>query len=135
MHRLIVLCGAALLAGCDMPSPEFSGLAPTRIEVAGSLFDVRVNGAKAEAIRLNPEYAPRLGKIGLRAGVAIEAVSGCTVTRIDGDAAMVRAQLRCGSGRDRSVVPDQLTYDCDIDDGTRDRFGGNYTDMTCYLSS
>ncbi|MFY0680786.1 MAG: hypothetical protein JXR13_09465 [Thalassovita sp.] len=118
-----------------MPSPEFSGLAPTRIEVEGSLFDVRVKDAKAEAIRLNPEYAPRLGKIGLRAGVAIEAVSGCTVTRIDGDAAMVRAKMRCGSGRDRSVVPDQLTYDCDIDDGTRDRSGGNYTDMTCYLSS
>ena len=87
---------APALAGCNTPSPAFRGIAPTRITVEGSTFDVRIDGNRAEAIRLNPEYAPRLAAVAPRATVAIETVSGCTVSRLRGDQALILATLKCG---------------------------------------
>lgn len=84
-----------LLSACNTPSPGFRGIAPVRVTVDGSVFDVRVMGTLAEAIRVNPEYAPRMGPIGPRAARAIAQVSGCTVTRIGGDQAMIKAALDC----------------------------------------
>ena len=54
------------------PSPHFAGLPATRVIIEGSTFDVRVKSLQAEALRLNAEYAPRLGPIGVRASKAME---------------------------------------------------------------
>lgn len=81
-----------------MPSPAFRGTVPVRVEVEGSLFDVRVTGNRAEAMRLNPQYAPRFGPIRGRAAFAMEQVSGCRVVRLTGDQALAFGQLDCGGG-------------------------------------
>lgn len=130
---IFFLAFGALLSGCDMPSPAFSGIDPVRVVVDGSVFDIRIKANKAEALRLNMEYAPRLGVIGLRAGFAIEQVSGCTVTRIDGDAALVHATLRCGRGAQTPELPERLSYECEIDDFDA-RHADRYAvaDMICY---
>lgn len=81
-----------------MPSPAFRGTVPVRVEVQGSVFDVRVRGNRAEAIRLNPQYAPRFGPIRGRAAFAMERVSGCQVVRLTGDQALAFGTLDCGGG-------------------------------------
>ncbi|MGH1457629.1 MAG: hypothetical protein ACRBBT_01870 [Paracoccaceae bacterium] len=92
------LCAAALalgLAGCDTPTPAFRGVPATRIEVENSVFDVRVRGREAEAIRISSEYAPRLEGVAPRAVWAIERASGCHVTALSGDQALIHARLKC----------------------------------------
>jgi hypothetical protein len=93
-----------LLVGCDTPSPYFRGAEVTRIEVQGSVFDVRRRGKLAEAIRTNAEYAPRLGKIARRAEIAIETVTGCPVKELRGDAAVVLGILKCGKPDDLAKI-------------------------------
>ena len=108
----IVLSLAMLLAACNTPSPGFRGIAPVRVTVAPSVFDVRVKDRQAEAIRINSEYAPRMGPIGPRAAIAIEQVSGCKVRRLGGDQAMIRAALDCdGRGAPPPVPP---SYSCAV---------------------
>lgn len=92
--RLTVLAILALTA-CNTPSLDFAGQPATQVTVAGSTFAIRVADRRAEAIRLTPGYAPRLGPIGARAAFAMEQVSGCKVTKIKGDAAVVYGTLRC----------------------------------------
>jgi hypothetical protein len=104
-----------LLAACNTPSPGFRGVAPVRVTVGPSVFDVRVRDSQAEAIRLNTEYAPRMGPIGPRATLAIEQVSGCTVRRLGGDQAMIRASLNCGRKGTRPTPPSVPTsYSCAV---------------------
>ncbi len=86
---------ALFLAGCDTPTPAFRDVPATRIEVEDSVFDVRVRGRAAEAIRINSEYAPRLAGVAPRAVWAIERVSGCHVTALSGDQALIHARLKC----------------------------------------
>lgn len=95
MRFLIVLM---LLAGCNAPSPHYRGAEVTRVTVAGSTFEVRSKGRLAEAVRVNTQYAPRLGKIAPRAEVAMEAATGCDVVEIRGDAAKVTGILACQPG-------------------------------------
>lgn len=83
------------LVACDLPTPHFRGIAPVRVSVAGSDFEVRRRGRLAEAIRTNVEYAPRLGRIGVKAEMAIERATGCKVREIRGDAAVILAKLKC----------------------------------------
>lgn len=85
-----------LLMACNGPSPQFRNIEASRVVIDGSVFDVRVKGRRAEAVRINRQYAPRMGVVGVKAGLAIEAVSGCRVKRIEGDQAMIRASLACG---------------------------------------
>jgi hypothetical protein len=110
MIRLRLLIQVLALAGCNMPSAEFRGQPATRVTVHGSTFDVRVKGKRAEAVRINPEYAPRFGPIRERAGVAMAAVSGCKVLSVTGDQAQAFGRLNCGKGaapkRIRPVVLD-----------------------------
>ena len=89
-----------LLAACNTPGPEFRGLAATQVTVAGSVFDVRVRDDRAEAIRVNAQYAPRIGPIHARAAFAMQRVSGCRVGRMAGDQAQATARLHCGSRPD-----------------------------------
>ncbi len=87
-----------MVAGCNTPAPPFQGIAPTRVEVDGSIFDIRVRGEFAEAIRINRQYAPRLGPIRTRAAIAIAQVSGCRVKGVLGDQALMTANLDCARG-------------------------------------
>ncbi|SFT33252.1 hypothetical protein [Sedimentitalea nanhaiensis] len=84
-----------LLAACGGPSPYFRAAPATRITVADSVFDVRVRGALAEAVRINPQYAPRFGPIRGRAAFAMAKVSGCKVVEIRGDQAVATGVLSC----------------------------------------
>ncbi len=83
------------LAACSGGSPHFMGTPATVVEVEGSTFAVRVKGDLAEAVRTNPQYAPRMGPIGGRAAQAMEQVSGCKVREIRGDQALILGILDC----------------------------------------
>ena len=83
------------LAGCNTPSMGFRSIEPVKLTVEGSNFDVRVNGTRAEAVRTNKQYAPGRGRMGDRASVAIEKVSGCILKRFGGDQAVIFAELDC----------------------------------------
>ncbi|MFD1509583.1 hypothetical protein [Lacimonas salitolerans] len=101
-----------MLAACNTPSPGFRGIDPVRVKVGPSVFDVRVQDGQAEALRINSDYAPRMGPIGPRATLAIEQVSGCTVRRLGGDQAMIRASLNCGKVDAPPPVPP--SYSCAV---------------------
>jgi len=88
----------AALPACDTPGPAFRDVVPVRMHLGGSSFDIRVTDRQAEAIRLDPRWAPRLGAVGAPAVLAIEAVSGCRVARLRGDQARMVAALDCGGG-------------------------------------
>lgn len=89
----------------------FRGIAPTKVSVDGSTFDVRVKGLLAQAIRTNVQYAPRMGPIGKRAKAAIEQASGCEVYRVGGDQALISAVLDCGKGPPQPL-PIVNDYEC-----------------------
>ena len=59
------------------------------------MFDVRIRGAGAEAIRTNMEYAPRPGPIMDRARKAMMQASGCRVVAMTGDQALAFGKLDC----------------------------------------
>lgn len=107
--RCVSLFLALLLCGCDTPSPSFQGAAAARITVGESVFDVRIADRRAEAIRLNSEWVPRLEAVAPRAMAAIEKVSGCEVRRLYGDQAMIRADLKC-KGKALPAPPRQPLY-------------------------
>ena len=133
MKTWLVLASIGALSACNTPSPGFRGVAPVRISVGQSTFDVRVDGNRAEAIRLNREWAPRLAAVAPRAVPAIEKVSGCTVTKLGGDQALITARLKCGKGAEpMEVLPGPIEYDCDIDDVyVNQGLGEKITEMTC----
>lgn len=93
-HPVLILC--ILLAACNTPGPGFRGIAPVRVTVGQSRFDVRVDGTRAEAIRVNPEWAPRFVSVAPRGAAAMAQVSGCRVTRMQGDQAVMLGDLDCG---------------------------------------
>lgn len=101
-----------VLAGCDTPGPGFRGIDPVRLTLGCSTFDVRVNGTRAEAIRLNSEWAPRLAAVAPRGVRAIERVSGCRVRKLNGDQARMTAHLDCG--QPLQPLPRGSHYDCDV---------------------
>lgn len=89
-----------LLTGCADPHPHFREASLTRVTVEGSVFEVRLRGNLAEALRISPEYAPRLGPLRHRAARAMEIVSGCQVEGVLGDQALMIGILNC------EVAPD-----------------------------
>ncbi|WP_299722857.1 hypothetical protein [uncultured Tateyamaria sp.] len=113
MRKSLALFSFVFAVACNTAGPHFRGLPATTVTVNGSTFDVRVNGRLAEAIRTNPEYAPRFGPIRDRAGKAMQIVSGCAVKEVRGDQAQATGILDCGKG---GPAPDRLKpqgeYDC-----------------------
>lgn len=109
--RWIALVLLALLAACSNPSPAFHGVAPVRVTVGPSTFDVRLKGRHAQAIRISREWAPRTLSVAPRAAAAIAMVSGCDVPRLWGDQAMIEAALVCApdAAERRGVA---RAYDC-----------------------
>lgn len=111
--RVIALAGLLALPGCNMPGPAFRGIDPVRVTVGKSTFDVRVDGLRAQAIRLNMEWAPGRDAVAPRAVAAIEQVSGCSVSRLDGDQAVIVAGLDCGGGAP-PVPPEPASLACEV---------------------
>ena len=132
MTRWFVLSLIAL-TGCATPSPHFRSVPATRIEVDGSVFDVRVRGNLAEAVRVNPQYAPRFGPIRARAGFAMEQVSGCRVLVVSGDQAMATGTLSCDGRTPVPVAsPVAVSYSClQVSQWLNDAAGGPYVDYDC----
>jgi len=93
--RWIVAACLVLAVACNAPSPAFRGIAPVRVSVEGSSFDLRIRGRHAQAIRVSREWAPRMASVAPRAAAAISAVSGCEAPRLWGDQAMIEAVLIC----------------------------------------
>lgn len=112
--RKIAITALILLTACNTPGPKFRGITPQRISVGKSTFDVRVDGTRAEAIRLNPEWAPRLATVAPRMIAAIEAVSGCKVRKLKGDQAVATATLNCGGTP--APLPQSRSYECELDE-------------------
>ncbi|MDU9002821.1 hypothetical protein [Sedimentitalea todarodis] len=132
MVRLILLL-LVWLGACSTPGPYFRDLPATRVTVAGSAFDVRVRGELAEALRVNPQYAPRLGPLPVRARFAMAQVSGCEVVRVLGDQAQMTGELSCG-GRppDWSRQPVRASYSCvQLSTWLDDEPGAPYYDYDC----
>ena len=122
-----------LLSACTAPSSYFRDAPVTRIAIDGSVFDVRVKGELAEAVRVNAQYAPRLGPIGDRAGAAMTAASGCKLDRVLGDAALITGLLDC-DGRPRRLPWPVYSrgYDClEVDNWTDAGLGVAYSEFEC----
>ncbi|WP_417713635.1 hypothetical protein [Pseudophaeobacter arcticus] len=105
LHILLVACTdrqghfASAPQGYFANSPQgyFAGAKVTRVTSGGSVFDIRLRGNLAEAIRINPQYAPRLGPLRTRAAQAMAAVSGCRIKAVLGDQALMIGVLDCPS--------------------------------------
>jgi len=109
---MILIVAALALMACDTPSPRFRGVEPVRIGLRGDVFDVRIDGVRAEAMRLNTRWAPNLDSVGPNGVTAIEEVSGCRVRKLYGDAALMTARLDCGQKLE--PLPRGFTYTCDV---------------------
>lgn len=122
-----------VLAACNTPSPHFRGSPVTRVAVEGSVFDVRVRGNLAEALRVNPQYAPRFGPIRNRAGFAMAQVSGCKVLDVLGDQALATGILACKGRPPGWIVPTgAVSYSCqEVDQWVNKGLGVEYTEFEC----
>lgn len=122
-----------LLAACNTPSPHFRGQPVTRVQVEGSQFDVRVRGNLAEAIRVNPQYAPRLGPISGLAAFAMSRVSGCDVIGVLGDQALVTGVLSCDDRPEtRAIRSAPMRFDChELQSWVETLDGRQYYDFDC----
>ncbi len=112
---MIRLLAILLLAACSGGTPYFRDQPATRVSVNGSVFDVRVRNELAEAVRVNPQYAPRLGPIRDRAALAMAQVSGCPLLDILGDAAITVGVLGCDRELGEKLIFDALmmrSYEC-----------------------
>ncbi|MEP2717578.1 hypothetical protein [Pseudophaeobacter sp.] len=93
-----ILIGGLLfctVSSCSDSHSHFAGAEVTRVTVAGSTFDIRLRGNLAEAARINPQYAPRLGPLQAQAAAAMARVSGCDVKGVLGDQALMTGVLDC----------------------------------------
>ncbi|MCG7522125.1 hypothetical protein [Ruegeria sp. Ofav3-42] len=114
-----------VLAACSAGTPHFRNLPATRVAVNGSVFDVRVRGELAEAVRINTQYAPRLGPIRDRAGLAMAQVSGCPILDVLGDAAVTVGVLGCDRASGERLLLTSVStpnYEC-IDFGLYENVG------------
>ncbi|MGI3169315.1 hypothetical protein ACRARG_09200 [Pseudooceanicola sp. C21-150M6] len=91
-----VLLAVSTVGGCDAPTPGFGNGAVSRHSVEGSDFTVYVTGDIAESVRTNPQFAPRIGPLAGRGAIAMQMASGCRVTQLAGDAAVLVGRLNCG---------------------------------------
>lgn len=93
-----ILFAAALLAGCDSPSPQFMRGERYEAEVSGSRFTVWRQGDAVEIYRTSPEVLPRMSEVFAKAEVAVRQTTGCAVASgsFKGDAALMTAALDCG---------------------------------------
>ncbi|WP_253746761.1 MULTISPECIES: hypothetical protein [unclassified Ruegeria] len=131
---MLQLCGMIrclaplLLAACAAGTPHFREVPATRVAVNGSVFDVRVRGELAEAVRVNAQYAPRLGPVRDRAALAMAQVSGCPILDVLGDAAVTVGVLGCDRDAGERLLLTAVStpnYEC-IDYGIYENVGDDY---------
>jgi len=84
------------LAACDTGTPAYMGLAAQRVEVAGMVYDVRVQGLMAEALRQNVMGPRSQEDLALSAAAAMRSVTGCDVLQLRGDPSVMEGRLKCG---------------------------------------
>ncbi len=86
-----------LIAGCSSASLSYRGVDPVRVTVDGSTWDVYRSGDNVQAIRVNFEMLPEVGRMVGRAITAIERATGCGVVAnsASGDQALVNARIDC----------------------------------------
>ncbi|SMO86717.1 hypothetical protein [Ruegeria faecimaris] len=116
---MIRILSFLMLAACSAGTPHFRDVQAKRIAVNGSVFDVRVRGDLAEAVRVNSQYAPRLGPIRERAAMAMAQVSGCPILDVLGDAAVTVGVLGCDRAMGKQLLLTAVSvpnYEC-IDTG------------------
>jgi hypothetical protein len=134
MNRFVCIA-VVFLGACNGPSQHFRGVPATRVTVDQAVFDVRVRGNIAESIRLNTQYAPRLGRLAGQAATAIRQVSGCNVMHVLGDAAVQLGLLDCGADApDWEAILRQGTgrFDCmEVGAWTSGSSGTYYSDFEC----
>lgn len=99
MGRFVMFPFLLFLSSCGMPGPRHLGAAPVRLEEGGMRFDIRVRNSRAEAIRTNAMWLPRMNDVARNGGLAIERATGCKVAWLRGDPAVLLAGLDCGNGR------------------------------------
>ncbi|SDX57399.1 hypothetical protein SAMN05444358_107127 [Ruegeria halocynthiae] len=112
---MVRLLAFLLLAACSGGTPYFRDLPATRVAVNGSVFDVRVRGELVEAVRVNPQYAPRLGPVRERAALAMTQVSGCPILDVLGDAAVTVGVLGCDQTSGKKLLQSAVSssnYEC-----------------------
>lgn len=136
MIRSMLFLALVALCGCDTPSRHFAGLPATRVTVDGSVFDVRIRGNKAEAIRTNAQYAPRPGPILRRASIAMRQASGCDVGNLLGDQAVAVATLSCSGAKNGAggfgPLPSSGSFTCtEIPSSVIAPDGLPYSDFEC----
>lgn len=95
-----------LVVACDGPSPGFRGAVASRHVVEGTEFTVHVKDDTAQALRTTNGFSPRIGPLAGRAAIAMQQASGCRVTRMGGDAAVLVGYLSCGKTPVRSCEVD-----------------------------
>lgn len=88
VFSLCAACGASTV-------PQLRRAPPQTVTVDGSVFDIRMRGTKAEAIRTNFEFPAKYGPIRRKAITAIETLTPCKVGKTLGDPSVVIAELDC----------------------------------------
>ena len=104
------------LLAFNASSFEFSGVPAQQVIVGKSVFDLRMVGGRAEAIRINREWAPNLNYTAARFARAFEAASGCELrpNSMQGDQVVMQARLKCDVPRRSNPFPQRRTLDCSI---------------------
>lgn len=125
----MIRCLAFLvLAACSAGTSHFRDIPATRVAINGSVFDVRLRGDLAEAVRVNAQYAPRLGPVRDRAALAMAQVSGCPILDVLGDAAVTIGVLGCDRAAGKRLLMTAVStpnYEC-IDFGVYDYSGSDH---------
>ena len=95
MRFLLCFSVCMALFACDSPSPAFLHANASKHMVGGNQYSVYVTETQAQAIRTNFATRPEMRIIARQAETAIEVASGCSVTEIHGDVALLTGQLDC----------------------------------------
>lgn len=106
MIRIVLPLLLILLAACDAATTGLRDVPAVPQQIDGASFAVYRKGDLAQAVRTNRQFAPRIGPLAGQAAVAMQQATGCKVTDLAGDAAVLTGRLDC-SGRPRPA--------CDVD--------------------
>ncbi|MEE2946604.1 MAG: hypothetical protein VX444_15665 [Pseudomonadota bacterium] len=96
MRALTIAMFAIILAACDSPSPEYRHAQVSRQVIGEHSFSIYFTQYKAQAIRTNFAKRPDIRAIARQAEQAIERATGCPVSEIYGDVAVLDGVLDCG---------------------------------------
>lgn len=128
MRWLVIMLG---LVGCGGTGDGLTQGPAQRVFVAGDTFDIRQQGVRAVAIRVNSRWVPNRAAIEGSAARAIRVATRCDVLAMTGDQALIHALLDCDADQARPLVigvPERY-FDCEAD-----WIEEEIADLTCYAS-